>query len=150
MQGDTMIKKALAPGFTIIELLVILALIGIIMSVAIPSYQDKVMRANRADALAPLQQILIAQERYYANNRVYTKDLTQLGYDTDTLESDAYKMIARECKDDRNKALELYKCVEVVAEAQGNQVADGHIILNTQGRSEREVVIKGKTVYEAI
>ena len=150
MQAEIRDTHRFKAGFTVIELLVIVALIGIIMSVAIPSYQNKMMRANRTDVLAPLQQILLAQERYYANNRVYTKDLSQLGYDASTLTTNEYVVSARECKDDSNQSLELYKCVEIIAEAQGNQVADGHLIMNTQGRSEREIVVNGRKVYEAI
>ena len=53
-------------GFTLLELLVVLAIVGILAAVAYPSYQDSVRQANRSDAIAELQGILAAQERYFS------------------------------------------------------------------------------------
>lgn len=128
-----------APGFTVIELLVVVALIGILASIAIPSYQDKVMRANRTDALAPIQRVLTAEENYYINNRSYAVDLTQLGFESSPLTTEYYIISARPCTGDGNDESTLTDCIEVFAEAQGSQIKDGNIIINTQGRSQREI-----------
>lgn len=53
-------------GFTLIELMIVVAIIGIIAAIAYPSYRDSVMRAQRADAMATISRLAAAQERYYA------------------------------------------------------------------------------------
>ncbi|MBU2706510.1 prepilin-type N-terminal cleavage/methylation domain-containing protein [Zooshikella marina] len=54
-----------ANGFSLIELLIVIAIIGIIAAIAYPSYQDHVTRTRRADAQAALMQMSQAMERAY-------------------------------------------------------------------------------------
>ncbi|EHR70438.1 prepilin-type N-terminal cleavage/methylation domain-containing protein [Burkholderiales bacterium JOSHI_001] len=68
-----------ANGFTIIELSVGLAMAGILAAVAIPNYIEYAKRGRRADGVAALTQIQLAQERWRANNATYTTDLNVLG-----------------------------------------------------------------------
>ena len=71
-----------ANGFTIIELSVGLAMAGILAALAIPNYIEYTKRGRRADAVAALTQIQLAQERWRANNATYTTDLNALGATT--------------------------------------------------------------------
>ena len=66
-------------GFTLIEMLVAIALVGLLAAVAYPSYANVVQRARRADALSTLFVIQAAQERHRAANRHYSSDLSSLG-----------------------------------------------------------------------
>lgn len=60
-----------AHGFTLIELMIAVAIIGILASIAIPAYQQYVLRANRADAQAILMETAQFMERYFTTNNSY-------------------------------------------------------------------------------
>ncbi len=66
-------------GFTLIELMIVVVIIAILASIAIPSYGRYAFRARRGDAQELLLRIANAQERFYATNNQYGK-LTDLGY----------------------------------------------------------------------
>ena len=67
-------------GFTLIELLIVVAIIGILLSLAIPAYQDSILRGRRSVAVSGLMDLANREEQFYLNNKVYTSDLTNLGY----------------------------------------------------------------------
>lgn len=76
-------------GFTLIELIVTLVIVGILTAIAIPSYQSYVLRSNRSVASRLLLDIANREERYYLANRSYTSDLTQLGYGAQQISVDS-------------------------------------------------------------
>jgi len=55
-------------GFTLIELMVTVVIIGILASIAFPSYQEFVKRGNRTEGQAFLSEVAARQERYFAQN----------------------------------------------------------------------------------
>ena len=61
-----------ASGFTLIELVITIAIIGILAAVAFPSYQEYVTRARRGQAMAALQSAAEAFERYKAGRPDFT------------------------------------------------------------------------------
>lgn len=67
-------------GFTLIELMITVAIVGILAAIAYPSYTAQVQKSRRADAQVALQEIAQRQEAYFLRNRSYAKDVTQLGY----------------------------------------------------------------------
>jgi len=59
-------------GFTLIELLIAVAIVGILASIAYPSYMDSVTKSRRADAQAALLGFAQAMERHYTTTGSYT------------------------------------------------------------------------------
>ncbi|MGF2736546.1 type IV pilin protein [Marinobacter sp. DUT-1] len=58
-------------GFTLIELMIVVAIIGIIAAIAYPSYTDHVEKTRRSDAQGALMGLAAAMERHYATNNSY-------------------------------------------------------------------------------
>ncbi len=58
-------------GFTLVELMVVVAIVGILASVAIPSYSDYVLRATLSDATSSLSDARVRMEQFYSDNRSY-------------------------------------------------------------------------------
>lgn len=58
-------------GFTLIEVMIVVVIIGILASIAFPNYQEYVIRSNRAEGQALLVDAAARQERYFAQNYTY-------------------------------------------------------------------------------
>lgn len=67
-------------GFSLIELMIVVAIAAILAVIAYPSYQNKVYQSRRADAHAMLLDAAMRQERFNTDNNTYTTNLTLLGY----------------------------------------------------------------------
>lgn len=60
-------------GFTLIELMIVIAVIGVLSAVAYPAYQAHVLRTHRAVAAACLQELALQMERRYTLTMVYNQ-----------------------------------------------------------------------------
>jgi type IV pilus assembly protein PilE len=58
-------------GFTLIEVMIVVAIIGILSAIAYPSYTQYVLRGNRSEGMAMLMDAAARQERYYVQNNSY-------------------------------------------------------------------------------
>lgn len=74
-------KSILRNGFTLIEMMIVVAIIGILASVAVPSYLESVRRGNRAEAAATMLQAANWMEQQFTVNNTY------VGATTDTLKN---------------------------------------------------------------
>ena len=65
-------------GFTLLELMVVVAIVGILLAIAFPSYKNYILKGNRAGAQAFLMDAAQRQQQYFLDNRTYAPDLGTL------------------------------------------------------------------------
>ena len=124
-------------GFNLIELMIVIAIIGVIAGIALPGYQDSVRKSQRSDATSTLLDFTSRQELHYAQANKYETDLALLdnkAAETAVYSPDEfYQITASTC----SNTLTLEQCVMITATAQGAQLKDTacrSISLTSQGQ----------------
>jgi type IV pilus assembly protein PilE len=114
-------------GFTLIELMIVVAIVSILIMVVLPGYQNQVMRGHRSAAKAEMLEIANRQQQFLLANRTYTSNLSQLGgYSLPTAVAANYTpSIALGAG-----AVPSYT---ITFTAKGNQASDGNLALTDQG-----------------
>lgn len=122
-------------GFTLIELMIVVAIIAIIAAVAYPSYSNYAFRARRADAHEMMMRIAAAQERHFTSANKYTTALGTggLGFsgdNADLSESGHYKISMTTANNDQTYV--------ITATPQGVQATDKckNLTLNNNGMKD--------------
>ena len=130
--GEAMTRNKDLNGFSLLELMVVVALIGILTMVALPSYSEYVIRTNRADAKDLLTDVAFHQERFNTRNRTYTVTMTDLGYSADpaTSANGFYTVDATACLNSTIASCVLLTATPVAGTA---QVSDGTLTLDSRG-----------------
>lgn len=78
-----------AKGFTLVEVLIVIAIVGILGAVAYPSYIGFVVESNRTEAQRELMRLANLQEQFFIDSRTYTADMTALGMSADPYITDS-------------------------------------------------------------
>lgn len=110
-----------AVGFSLIELLIVIAIVAILAAVAIPSYSSSIEKSRRADGKTALAGAVGLQERQFSLTNQYSNDISILGGNTSTEGfyslSVAYTAFAGACAVDKD-------CYTLTATAIGAQASD--------------------------
>jgi type IV pilus assembly protein PilE len=77
--ADTMMTTQIGKGFTLIEVMITVALVAILATIAYPSFRDQLIRARRSDGQIALVQAAAAQERWFTANNSYTNAIGNIG-----------------------------------------------------------------------
>ena len=77
-------------GFTLVELMIVVAIIGVLSAIAFPSYNSYMKKSGRADAKVGMSKLADKQERYYLQNNTYTNLFTAAGLNTSNISEEGY------------------------------------------------------------
>jgi len=114
-------------GFTLIELMIAVVIVGILATVAVPSYQSFVIRGNRAAAQAFMVDVANREKQYLLDARAYATDLATLGMAAPADVSKSYSSIAINVS-----AVPLAFTITATPNS-GQQAADGALTLTSSG-----------------
>ena len=67
--------RQLTKGFTLVELVTVILVLGILLGIGVPAYRKFVLRAQRAEAKTTLLRAQAEQEKFYLQNNTYTTDV---------------------------------------------------------------------------
>ena len=73
-------RRRTAAGLSLIELLIAVAIVGIVAAIAVPSYSAYLVGERRLDAKVLLQQAAGEQARFFSDNNRYAASMDELGY----------------------------------------------------------------------
>ncbi len=123
-------------GFTLIELMITVAIIGILVAIAVPSYSAYLKDSRRTDAIVMLLEVAGEQERFYSENNEYAETMADLGYGTGTQNSfaspDGHYNVTVSARTERTYTL---TAAPVAGGAQAGDECGNFLVTSTGGKS---------------
>jgi type IV pilus assembly protein PilE len=121
-------------GFTLMELMITVAVVAILAIIAYPTYMDTVRKSRRSDAKTALSDAASRLEQYYMDNKTYTQTVTALGYSASPAPSpEGYYNVSVV---DPTAGCPIATCYALKADPQGAQASDTRcatLTLNSPG-----------------
>ena len=114
-------------GVTLIEVMVVVAIVGLLAAVAIPAYNNYVTRSRRSDAFTALETVRAAQEMYRAEQGFYAGGLGSLAGCGSTMAGDNYDVSLARTSDAEYTA---------TADSQDKQTGDFDFRIDQDGEQE--------------
>jgi type IV pilus assembly protein PilE len=79
-QRSEMARRSATAGFTLMEIMIVVVIVGILMSIALPAYQGSLQKGRRSDAMSALLDASNRQQQLMLDQGRYTTDMQELGY----------------------------------------------------------------------
>src|SRR5436309_14721317 len=93
--------KRIAKGFTLIELMIVVAIIGILAAIAIPNFIKFQARSKQSEAKANLKAIYTAEKAYFQEKDTYSNEVGRIGFAPERGNRYAYDLDATRTLDNR-------------------------------------------------
>jgi type IV pilus assembly protein PilE len=117
-------------GVTLIEIMVVVAIVGMLAAIAIPAYNDYVTRSRRSDAFTALETVRAAQEMYRAERGEYANIFTRLAGCSAGMAGNNYNLVLAAIDSDANGSMDQYT---INAQPQGKQTGDFQFRIDQNG-----------------
>lgn len=117
-------------GFTLIELMITVAIIAILASIALPAYQEHVRRGHRAAAQSEMMDIANRQQQFFLANRQYATSLGALSYSLPAEVAARYSLSPADMGVNNAATPPSFTITFVPS---GAQATDGNLTLNSVG-----------------
>jgi type IV pilus assembly protein PilE len=123
-------------GVTLIELMIVIAVVAILASVAFPTYQESILKSRRAEGRAAVMATLLQQERYMTQNNTYlaftatASNVPFKQYSGDNLANSAYVISSSACT---TATASINSCVNVTATPIQADAAAGSLTADSNG-----------------
>lgn len=127
-------KACLSTGFTLVELLIVMAILAILATMAMPSYQSYTKKTQRIEGQALLLEVQSHLERYYFAKHTYPAGLSELAqyqHDHVPSEHDYYQVSL----DQASTACPAINCYRLIAEHKNKQSRDT-LVIHSNGQKE--------------
>jgi len=145
-------ERRIASGFTLIELMIVVAIIAILAAIAYPAYTGSIIKGRRAEGRTAIADLLQQQERYMTQNNSYlafaqgatgttgtnaagstTVNVPFKTFSASNSSNSAYDLGARQCQTGGSPLPTLQQCVEVFAVPRFSDAAAGTLWSRSTG-----------------